>query len=88
MICQTPFRKFVSSRKALCLFQIELIETFGEPAIDRSEQSAGLIPLALIAKKPRHAHSARSSPDFASCRRAQLDPKSFGSGGKSDATLS
>jgi len=32
------------------------MEAFGEPAIDRSEQFAGLIPFALIAREPRHAH--------------------------------
>jgi hypothetical protein len=38
------------------LFQIEHVEAFGETAVDRSEQIAGLMPLALIAPKPRHAH--------------------------------
>ena len=45
----------------LGVLQIERIEAFGEPAIDRSEQFTGFIPLALIAPEPRHAH-----------RRAQL----------------
>jgi hypothetical protein len=40
-------RKFVEQR--LRLLQIERVETFGEPAVDRSKKIAGLIPLALIA---------------------------------------
>jgi tetratricopeptide (TPR) repeat protein len=40
----------------LSLFQIAHVETFSEPAVDRSEQVASLIPLALIAPEPRHAH--------------------------------
>jgi hypothetical protein len=39
----------------LSLFQIERVEAFGEPAENRSEKLAGVIPLALIAPKPRHA---------------------------------
>ena len=35
--------------------QIERVEALGEPAVDRSEKIAGLIPLALIAPEPRHA---------------------------------
>ena len=40
----------------LRLFQIKRIEAFSEPAVDRSEKLASLIPLALIAPEPRHAH--------------------------------
>ena len=32
--------------QGLGLLQIERVEAFGEPAVDRSEQIAGLIPLA------------------------------------------
>src|SRR5208282_6272725 len=46
----------------LGLLQIERIEAFGEPAIDRSEKIAGLIPLALIAFKSRHAHRRAQFP--------------------------
>ena len=35
----------------LRLFQIERVEAFGEPAVDRSEEIARLIPLALIATR-------------------------------------
>src|SRR6516165_8528238 len=38
----------------LSLFQIARVEPFGKPAVDRSEQLASLIPLALIAPEPRH----------------------------------
>jgi hypothetical protein len=31
------------------LLQVERIEALGEPAVERSEKIAGLIPLALIA---------------------------------------
>ena len=46
----------------LSLFQIERVEAFGEPAVDRSEQIAGLLPLALIAPEPRHAHCRAQFP--------------------------
>ena len=36
--------------------QIERVEAFREPAIDRSEQFASLLPLPLIAPEPREAH--------------------------------
>ena len=36
--------------------QIERIETFGEPAVDRSKQFARLLHLALVAPEPRRAH--------------------------------
>jgi hypothetical protein len=37
-------------KKRLGLLQIERVEAFGEPAIDRGEKSAGLILLALVAQ--------------------------------------
>jgi hypothetical protein len=40
-----------SSSNALGLFQIERVEAFGEPAVDRSEKLARRIPLALIAEE-------------------------------------
>ncbi len=43
----------------LGLLQIERVETFGEPAIDRSEKRAGRIPFALIAPQPRDANRAQ-----------------------------
>ena len=46
-------RQFVEQR--LCLFKIERVEAFGEPAVDRSEKLASLIPLALIAPDPGKA---------------------------------
>ena len=41
--------------QGLGLLQVD-VEAFGEPAVDRSEKIPGLIPLAQIAKEPRHAH--------------------------------
>ena len=37
----------------LGLLQIERVEASGEPAVDRSEQFAGLIPLVLIVWRPQ-----------------------------------
>ena len=49
-------------QQRLSLFQIKRVEALGEPAVDRSEQIAGLIPLALIALEPRHAHCCAQLP--------------------------
>ena len=54
--------KFIE--QLLGLFQIERVEALGEPAVDRSEKLAGLIPLALIAPEPRHAHRSAQFPGF------------------------
>jgi hypothetical protein len=35
---------------------------FGEPAVDRRKKLASLIPLALIAPEPRHAHHSAQFP--------------------------
>jgi hypothetical protein len=43
-------------KQRLRLLQVERVEAFGKPAVHRSEQFACLIPLALIAPEPRHAH--------------------------------
>jgi hypothetical protein len=42
--------------QGLGLLQVERVEAFSEPAVDRSEKLAGLLELALIAPEPRHAH--------------------------------
>ena len=55
-------RQLVEQR--LRLFQIERVEAFGEPAVDRSEQFAGLLRLPLIAPEPRHAHRGAQFPRF------------------------
>jgi hypothetical protein len=49
-------------KQPLSLLQIECVKAFGEPAIDRSEQITSLIPLALIAPEPRHAHCGAQFP--------------------------
>jgi hypothetical protein len=46
--------QFVEQR--LGFLQIARVEAFGEPAVDRREEFASLIPLALLAPKRRHAH--------------------------------
>jgi hypothetical protein len=46
----------------LRLFQIECVEALGEPAIDRREKLAGLIPLALIGLGPRRAIGSLRGP--------------------------
>jgi hypothetical protein len=46
-------------QQRLSLFQIARVKPFGEPSADRSEQLAGLIPLALIVPEPRRAIAAR-----------------------------
>ena len=43
-------------KQRLRLFQIERVEAFGEPAVNRSEQFARLLQFALITLEPRHAH--------------------------------
>jgi hypothetical protein len=37
--------------QSLRLLQIERVEAFGEPAVDRSEKLASLIPLALTSRR-------------------------------------
>jgi hypothetical protein len=58
--CRRGERSAVSScqlvEQLLSLLQVERVKPFTEPAVDRSEQTAGFIPLALIAPEPRHAH--------------------------------
>ena len=59
-------RECLSSRQLVqqrfCVFQIARIKPFSEPAVDRSEQVAGLITLALIAPEPRHAYRGAEFP--------------------------
>jgi hypothetical protein len=40
-------------KQSLSLIQIERLEALGEPAVDRGEKLAGLLPLALISPEPR-----------------------------------
>jgi len=48
----------------LGLLQIERVEAFGEPAVDRREQLASLLRLPLITPKPRHARGGAEFPGF------------------------
>jgi hypothetical protein len=38
--------------QGLSLFQVARVEAFAEPAVDRREKLAGLLPFALIAPQP------------------------------------
>jgi hypothetical protein len=57
---ERPFRNWLSGvqliKQRLRLFQVERVEAFGEPAVDRREKIASFLPFALIAPEPRHAH--------------------------------
>ena len=46
----------------LRLLQIARVEPLSEPAIDRTEQFAGLLHLALVAPEPRNARSRAELP--------------------------
>ena len=48
-------------KQRLSLFQIERVEAFDEPAVDRSEKIASLLPLALIAQRRAMLIAARSA---------------------------
>jgi hypothetical protein len=66
--CAKSERSAMSSGKLveqrLCLLQIARVKSLGEPAVDRSEKLARLIPLALIAPEARHAHRGAEFPGF------------------------
>src|ERR1700675_538919 len=64
----------------LCLLQVERVGAFAEPDVDRSEEIAGFIPLALIAPEPRHARGGTEFPGFSllcSCDRKRTLKISF-----------
>ena len=44
------------------LFQIDRVEAFGEPTVDRREKIAGVTAFALVAPEPRHAHRCAQFP--------------------------
>ena len=47
-------RQFVE--QGLGLLQVQGVKALGEPAVDRSEKIAGLVPLPPISPKPCHTH--------------------------------
>ena len=49
-------------KQRLRFLQIERVEAFSEPLVDRSEQFASLLLLPLIAPQPRHAHRCAQFP--------------------------
>jgi hypothetical protein len=60
----TPPLSFIEPirRAALWPLSDRACRALGEPVIDRSEKVASLIPLALIAPEPRHAHRGAQLP--------------------------
>ena len=50
------------TEQCLRFSQIERIEPFGEPAVDRGELFASVLLLPLIAPEPRHAHRRARFP--------------------------
>ena len=50
--------------QVLGFLQIERVEPFGEPAVDRSKKLARLIPLALIAPEAGEVESCTQLPEF------------------------
>src|ERR1700730_480895 len=55
-------RQFVMQR--LCLFQVDGVEAFGEPAVDRREKIAGFGAAALVAAEPGEAHGGAQLPEL------------------------
>ena len=53
-----PLRHLLSQllQQRLRVFQVERVEAFRKPAIDWSQQFAGLLQFPLIAPEPSHAH--------------------------------
>jgi hypothetical protein len=49
-------------KQRLRLLQVERIEAFGEPAVDRCEKIVGLVPLALITPEVRQARRRAQLP--------------------------
>src|SRR5271155_4477312 len=60
------FRNWLSGmqliQQRLRLLQIERVEAFGEPAVDRSEQFTSLLPFPLITPQPRRARRRAQFP--------------------------
>jgi len=65
-----PFRKSLSGaqfiEQCLGLFQVERVEAFGEPAVDRGKQFARLLHLALVAPEAGEAHCGAQLQRFRS----------------------
>jgi hypothetical protein len=58
----------------LSLLQIERVEAFGEPPVDRSKQIAGLIPLALIAPEAGEIQGRTHLPKSSALRTRHIEP--------------
>jgi transposase len=62
--------------RTLSFFQIDGIEALGEPALDRGEKIACLLPFAMIAPQPGQARRRAQFQDFAFCARAMAMARS------------
>src|SRR5471030_1153928 len=51
-------------QQRLRLLQVTRVETFSEPAVDRSQQFSSLLRFPLITPEPRHAHGGAEFPGF------------------------
>ena len=51
-------------QQRLRFLQIARVEPFREPPVNRSQQFARLLHLALVAPEPRHAHCRAQFPGF------------------------
>jgi hypothetical protein len=51
-------------QQRLCLHQIARVKPFSEPEVNRSEKVTSLLPLALVAPEPRHAHCGAEFPEL------------------------
>jgi hypothetical protein len=51
-------------QQPLRLLQIERVEAFRKPAVNRSEQFASLLRLALVTPEAREAHGGAEFPGF------------------------
>src|SRR5262249_39229070 len=60
--CQAGTLELLQQR--LGLLQVERVEAFAEPAVDRREKIASCISLTLIAPELRHAHCGAEFPGF------------------------
>ena len=60
------FRNWLSDMQIVeqrpSILQIERVESFSKPVIDRSDKIAGLVLLALVAPQLRHAHRRTEFP--------------------------
>ena len=59
--------------QGLGLLQVEGVEAFGEPAVDRGEKIAGLLPFAVVAPQPGQARRRAQFPGLCLLRAGDGD---------------